>query len=212
MRDWFRCREWTQQNEAEFFRRLKRARHHRPQYLTIQALTLVDSGSPELAAIALNLVELFLQEYNRHLFTSQAFHIRARALLLLERGADAFQAFEDALAARRLMPNVIDDAWLDYPLAIARRRIRERYPRALDVLNEFLSPHALMLPVQQFRYFATLALISADEGDRDGALRWARNALEACSRNAPFSRHPDLGLVGMSDADLQIQLEEMVGD
>jgi hypothetical protein len=31
-----------------------------------------------------------------------------------EQSEAAFQAFEDALAARRAMPNVIDDTWLEY--------------------------------------------------------------------------------------------------
>jgi hypothetical protein len=110
------------------------------------------------------------------------------------------------------MPNVIDNAWLEYPLTIARRRARDRYQRALDVLNEFVSPTALVFPIQEFQYFATLALISAEEGDRKGASRWARNALTAATKQAPFSRHPDVGLVGMTDADLQIEVEQLVVD
>jgi tetratricopeptide (TPR) repeat protein len=212
MRDWYRCTDWNDQIEAEFFRRLKRARHHKPQYLVIQAGTLVGSGRPELAATALNLIDLFLQEYHDSFFANSACLTRARGLLMLDRWEDAFQAFEDSLAARRARLGVIDDAWLEYPLAIARRRARDRYPRALDVLNEFLSPTALVFPIQQFRYFATLALICADEGDPEGASRWAKNALEATAKQAPFSRHPTVGLVGMTDADLQVELEQLVFD
>lgn len=212
MPDWYRCTDWNEQSEAEFFRRLKRARHQKPQYLLIQAGTLVGTGRPEVAAAALNLIELFVHEHYEGFFASGAFHTKAQALLILERWEEAFQAFEDALAARRAMPNVIDNAWLEYPLAIARRRARDRYQRALDVLNEFVSPSALVFPIQEFQYFATLALISADGGDREGASRWARNALTATAKQAPFSRHPDVGLVGMTDADLQIELEQLVVD
>lgn len=196
MPDWYRCTDWNEQSEAEFFRRLKRARHQKPQYLVIQAGTLVGTGRPEVAAAALNLIELFVQEHYERIFASGAFHTKAQALLILERCEEAFQAFEDALAARRAMPNVIDNTWLEYPLTIARRRARDRYQRALEVLNEFVSPTALVLPIQEFQYFATLALISADEGDREAAARWARNALAATTKQAPFSRHPDVGLVG----------------
>jgi hypothetical protein len=212
MPDWYRCTDWNESAETEFFRRLKRARHQKPQYLVIQAATLVGTGRREFAATALNLIELFVQEHYKPLFASGAFHTKAQALLILERWEEAFQAFEDALAARRAMPNVIDDTWLEYPLTIVRRRARDRYHRALDVLNEFVSPSGLVFPIQEFQYFATLALISADEGDREGASRWAKNALAATTKQAPFSRHPDVGLVGMSDADLQIELEQLVVD
>jgi tetratricopeptide (TPR) repeat protein len=212
MPDWYRCTDWNEAAETEFFRRLKRARHQKPQYLVIQAGTLVGTGGRELAATALNLIELFVRDHYEPFFASGAFHTKAQALLILERWEEAYQAFEDALAARRAMPNVIHNTWLEYPLTIARRRARDRYHRALEVLDEFVSPSALVFPFQQFQYFATLALISADEGDREGASRWAKNALAATTNQAPFSRHPDVGLVGMTDADLQIELEQLAVD
>jgi tetratricopeptide (TPR) repeat protein len=210
--DWYRCTDWNEQTETEFFRRLKRARHQKPQYLVIQAGTLVSTGRRELAATALNLIELFVRDHYEPFFASGALHTKAQALLILERWEEAYQAFEDALEARRAMPNVIHNTWLEYPLTIARRRARDRYHRALEVLDEFVSPSALVFPLQQFHYFATLALISADEGDREGASRWAKNALAATTKQSPFSRHSDVGLVGMTDADLQIELEQLVVD
>lgn len=212
MRDWFRCTDWNELCEAEFFRRLKRARHQRPQYLVIQAGTLIGTARIELATPALSLLELFLHDHYDPFFASGAQYTKARALLMLGRWDEAFQAFEESLAARRASPGVIDDAWLEYPLTIALRRARDRYQRALDVLNEFLSPTALVFPIQEFQYFATLALISADEGDREGASRWARNALAATTKQGSFSRHPAVGLVGMAHADLQVELEQLVID
>jgi tetratricopeptide (TPR) repeat protein len=210
MADWFRCTDWNERTEAEFFRRLKRARTQKPQYLLIQALTLVQTGRPEFAETALNLIHLFEDEYSEDFFVTNAFDVKAHALTLLERWEDAFQAFEDALSARRARPNVTNDVWLEYPLCIARRRERDRYQRALEILKEFASPQDLLFPVSQFKYFATVALISADQGDREGAVRWARNALAAVSKPAPFTRHPGVGLVGPRYADLQIELEHLV--
>ncbi len=212
MADWFRCTDWNEQSEAEFFRRLKRARHQKPQYLVIQAMTLVGTGRPELAATALNLIELFVQEHHDTFHASGAFHTKGKALVILTRWEEAFQAFEEALTARRARPGVIDNAWLEYPLTIARQRARDRYQRALEILNEFGGPTELVFPIQQFQYFATLALIAADEGDRKEASRWAKSALAANTKRAPFSRHPDVGLVGMTDAELQVELEKLVVD
>jgi tetratricopeptide (TPR) repeat protein len=164
---------------------LKRARHQKPQYLVIRATTLVDTGRPELAVTALNLIELFVQEHYEPFFGSGAFHTKARAFVMLTRWEEAFQAFEEALTARRAAPGVIDNARLEYPLTIARRRARDRYQRALEILNEFVGPTELVFPIQQFQYFATLALIAADEGDPEGASRWAKNALAGDGKTSP---------------------------
>ena len=212
MAEWFRCTNWNEQNEAQFFRRLKCARHQRPQYVVIQALTLVHTGRRDLAEPALSLIELFFQDHYEQFVAGRAFSVKARALVMLERWEDAFQAFEEALQTRRVMPYIVDDSWLEYPLTIARRRARERYRRALTVLKEFLTPGALIFPLQQMQYFATLALICADEGDREGAKRWAQNALAAAAKPGPFSRHPDVGIVGFNYADLQMDLEQLAGD
>ena len=133
MHDWFRCTDWNELSEAEFFRRLKRARHQKPQYLVIQARTLVDSRRSELAAPALSLIELFLHDHYDPFFASGAFRTKAEALMMLERWEEVFQAFEDSLAARRAGPGVIDDTWLKYPLTIAQRRARDRYQRLVGM-------------------------------------------------------------------------------
>lgn len=70
MPDWYRCTDWNAQSEAEFFRRLKRARRQKPQYLVIQAGTLVGTGRPEVGAAALNLIERFVQEHYEEFFAS----------------------------------------------------------------------------------------------------------------------------------------------
>jgi hypothetical protein len=210
--DWYRCTDWNEQAETEFFRRLKRARKQQSQYLVIQAATLAGTNRRELAPVAVNLIDRFVQEHYDPLFASAAFHTKGRALLILDRSEEGFQAFEDALAARRAMPNVIDNTWLEYPLTIARRRARDRYRRALDVLEEFVSPDVLMFPLQEFQYFATLALISADDGNPEGASRWARNALAATAKRSPFPGSPKVGLVGATDADLRIELERLALD
>ena len=39
-----------------------------------------------------------------------------------------------------------------------------------------------------------------------------KHALAATAKFGPFSRHPDVGLVGTAYADLQIELEQLVVD
>lgn len=203
---WYRNIVWDKPIETEFFARLRRARSGKSQYVVIQAIILADAEQPELARVALNLIELFVQQYHERGSASNAFNAKARALLVLDRFEHACQAFEDALEARRAMPSVVNHAWLEYPLAIAQRRARERYPRATEVLQEFIAG-ALLFPIEKFLYFAALALIVADSGD--DASRWAVNALEAAAAPAPLSRHPTAGLVGARYAALQIELKQL---
>ena len=212
MSDWYRLEDWDDAREAEFFRRLKRARHQKPQYLVIQAHTLVRTGRSDLAGVALHLVELFCQSHYDPFFASNAYYTKAQALVRLDRWDDAFEAFEQALAARRESPTIINNAWLEYVLTVATRRARHRYQRALDVMQEFVEPSGLMLPLSQFQYFAALALISADEGDRSGAARWATNALAATSRSSPLSGHAGLGEVGNAYAALRDELREIAAN
>ena len=206
---WYQSTDWNEQIEADFFRRLRRARSHRPHYLVIQAQTLVNTGRPELAPTALSLIEIFFHEHSESYRAVDAVRTKARALMVLERWEEAFQVFEETLAARRAKGPVTDYCWLEYPLAIARRRARDRYQQALRILDEFASHARLVLPIYEFQYFATLALMSADGGDAEGASRWAKHAIAATTKAGPFAHHPDVGLVGMTDADLQIELEQL---
>ena len=135
MPDWYRCIHWNEQSEAEFFRRLKRARHQKPQYLVIQAGTLVGTGRSELAPTALNLIEVFVQEHYEPFFASGAFHTKAQALLILERPYREASAWDQEipwiLASAHAAVGAKDEAlfWLD--AAISRGMIN--YP--------FLSEH-----------------------------------------------------------------------
>jgi hypothetical protein len=54
----------------------------------------------------------------------------------------------------------------------------------LQVLDEFSSHAALVLPIQAFQVFATLALISADGDDPESASRWAKHAIAATTNRA----------------------------
>jgi hypothetical protein len=173
----------------------------------IQAATLAHAGPAELAPVAIRLVDLFCDDYFQKIFASRAHSTKAHALLRLDRYDEACEAFEAALGARRVQPNVIDDTWLMYALTVALRGDRSRYERVTAVLAEFNGPGSLTFPSQVFDFFTSLALISADLGDRSTAARWAANALAAVEQPAPFARHPGVGVVRGVDASLRRKLE-----
>src|ERR1041385_2504643 len=95
MADWYRCTGWNEQTEVEFFRRLKRARDQKPQYLVIQAGTLVGTGRPEVAAAALNLNELFVQGPVAPLIATSALVWPHRYRVRMGKGACRMDGDED---------------------------------------------------------------------------------------------------------------------
>ena len=175
--------------------------------MVIQAGTLAHAGPAELAPVAIRLVDLFCDDYFEKIFASHAHSTKAHALLRLDRYDEACDAFEAALQARRVQPNVIDDTWLMFALTVALRGDRSRYDRVTAVLAEFNGPGSLTFPSQVFDFFTSLALISSDLGDGSTAARWAANALAAVDQAGPFPRHPDVGLVRGVDASLREKLE-----
>ena len=69
--DWFRRTSWTDSDQQDFEQRLARARlHKRPQYLRIQAVSLVQTGEPDLIQAAQSLIDRFLREYADDLETA----------------------------------------------------------------------------------------------------------------------------------------------
>ena len=63
MADWFRRETWTQEDEAEFFKKLNRAKKsNRAQYLRIQANHLYETRNRKLLHIAELLAEKVLTD------------------------------------------------------------------------------------------------------------------------------------------------------
>jgi len=179
---------WNESTERTFNEKLGRARR-KEQYLRIQACALTRSH-PE---VALRLLDRYFEL--PHDFDQAQAHVdRATALLTLGRVADAITAYEAALAREEVFPNLLTEACLDLPYVIATHRIREHYPRALEVLR--LHERRLVFPVDHFRWHSARALIAADIKEAAAAKTHAEKALEAASRDSSgFRYHASVGLV-----------------
>lgn len=201
MTDWFRRTTWTTADEADFFARFRRSRS-RAQHLAIQAATLKETGDPSLAGPALRLADQLVAEYPEPFFLAGAHLTRAGVLLRLGRIGEAVEAFRASLAARRALPNVIDQAFLEYAWTVGRLGLREHFDEVLAVLEEFTRPTDLAFPANAYKYFGALAFISHHLGSPGDAKRWATNALRAASEGeGPFPRHRDVGIVKYPDPE-----------
>ena len=199
--DWYRNTTWNAEIERAFNEKLTRARD-KAQYLRIQATTLVETH-PE---VSLKLLDRYF-EYD-DLFHGWAHSTRAEALLSLDRIEEALASYEDALAREAEFPNVQSRARHNLPYLIATGGIQDCYNRASELLQ--LAASDLELPLDEFLWHTTHALIAADTDDVESARSHAEQALKAAGReHSGFRYHPKAGLVSAKYNDVIKKLESL---
>src|SRR6476661_5035779 len=99
---WFRCTTWNEADRAEFERRLSRARPSgRPQYLRIQALTLIRTRIADLVRVGLSLTDRFLRDYPDDWQAALVYEMRGDAYEMLGEIPAALQSYRDAASVER---------------------------------------------------------------------------------------------------------------
>jgi hypothetical protein len=194
--DWYRQESWNQEAASNFEMRLSRARGQRGEYLRIQALTLVDTSRAENASPAIELAKRHLEHAPEGISAAQMHAVIARAYVTLNDVDAAIVAYRDAVRLEHSRPNVRGYYYLEFSWFIATNSISSLYDEALDAIENNKAEQDLIFPANQYRYFASLALIAAESDDMSTARRMATNALKATSVEAgPFWRLPALGIV-----------------
>jgi hypothetical protein len=207
--DWFRKASWGAAEAADFEKRLARARpNSRPQYLYIQACSLLESGKGELARQAVILADRSIAASEPHIHLSACHQLKGQCFELLGDLDSALASFLEAVDSERLHPGALTDAYLDFCWAVALHRIPARYERALSLLDQFADRRDL--PVTRFREHAVRALIANDVASHDLARAEARLALKfAAVTHSGFRYHPSVGLVTDRYQAVLQQLEEI---
>jgi tetratricopeptide (TPR) repeat protein len=199
--DWFRNTTWNEAVERTFNDNLRRTKR-KQQYLRIQASTLAQSH-PE---VTLRLLDQYF-ELNDDFERAQAYVDRARALLELGRLNEAIDSYNAALAREAEFPQLQTQAYVDLPYLIATNGIREKYDRAVQLLEKYEA--RLAFPVERFRWHAAYALIAAETNDAASAKVHAQSALEAAALDhSGFRYHPKTGLVSEAYDDIVRKLKE----
>ena len=209
--DWFRKTSWDEADRADFRARLARAQKYgRPQYLRIQAGTLMECGDQFLPA-ALELLDELLRDFPDSLELAGALEQKGELLYALGNVEAAAEAYAASVARMRSVPKMqTQDGWLNYGLLVAIEKLVLRYDDALQVLEEFSGTSPLMLSADWFKVRGSRALIFSERGlVREAAVN-ARLALEAAvqaSSGIPY--RPSLGLVGDRFSELREELREI---
>jgi len=151
-REWYQRQTWTKADQADFRTRLSRARsENRPQYLRLQAATLLASGDQYLSP-AIALLDEVIEGHPQSLEVATAFGEKGAGLRRLGNIVGAANAYAASVARMRAVPKMqYQDGWLDYGLLVATERLSQRYTDALEVLAEFSALSPLMLRVDWFR-------------------------------------------------------------
>jgi tetratricopeptide (TPR) repeat protein len=201
--DWFRNTDWNPEIKATFYKKLGRARK-KDQYLKIQAYYL----SCTFPEVALDLLEEYFARGDKF-FLADAFVTQASAYLSLGNIENAFTSYERALNREREFPHAGTEAFVDYPFLVAKRRCRERYDSALEVLR---GKKTGIFRVHAFKREAALALILADLKECSSAREHAVAALGfAETPGSGLRYHPHLGTGTSAYEPIYATLRELAG-
>jgi hypothetical protein len=204
MADWFRNTTWSDAIEAEFFRRLSRARSQRDQYIVIQAVTL----RHERPEITLRLVDLYFDTRSDTFDDVRALWAKAQALAAMGHFLSAAEMYRSTLAREKMKPGHKTPAYLDYPFMVATEQVESEYECALSFLEDRRSDVAF--PIGRFLWNAAYALIVNALGRSDEARPYAAAAVRAAQeQSSEFCKHRKLGLVGRKYAPLIQRLVEL---
>lgn len=189
--DWFRSPDWDADAQAEFERRLGRARPwSRPQYLRIKGLSLVGAG--ELAgarALWLRVLEDPDADLDR-------WHS-------LEHLGDLDAASDPEAAEGWYRQLLAEDPTLNATSCMAEVRLAALLTRkgtapalaeAWGLLEAWPS-RRMPFPANHFEWELARARWGEAAGRADVVRGAARHAIELVDARSPFSRHPTIGLV-----------------
>ncbi len=187
--DWYRNKTWNDELVSHFVTKLKRSRR-KEQYLRIQASTLAEI-EPE---IALGLLDQYF-ELNDDFDHAQAYCDRASAFIALGKLEEAIEAYKLALKRESQFPRVLTDAYIEFPMLVAKHKMFHYIAEANEVLDDNKS--RLIFPIDHFRWHATKAIFESESGNKKEASIQAGLALDAAKiKKSGFRFHQKLGLVG----------------
>ena len=199
--EWFRSTDWSEQAQAEFDLRIKRARaHSRAQYLRIKGLAL--NGAGEIAG-ARKLWCRVLEDDGEY--------AKLHGFAALEHLGDSYCQEDPSLAEqyyRRLIEEnpSLNGTTATQHIKLAELLIQRGSERDLEEAGELLSTWAEVarspFPNAHFRWNIALMRLAEASGDRDEMRKAALRALELAARDPVFSRHKTVGVVHADELTL----------
>jgi tetratricopeptide (TPR) repeat protein len=194
MADWYANADWSVDDRAEFFRRVKRARAKKAFIIRAKANYLFFADEPEKTAAAIELYAFGIRECPDTDLMTSLYLMTARCEERLGRTEEAIRSYRKVLQLESDPSRFvrITKAWSYFSLLIVREQLVGLYDEILSVL----ASAKVFLVEEKFVLRACRAIIFASRGDATGA---ARNASEALSlvdvQDSGLANCQSLGLV-----------------
>lgn len=200
MSDWYRNMTWAKENEEYFFQKLRRAKeYNRPQYLRIQAITLLRTQESNLLEVAEILLNKILTDYpeNKNERSSTYYSLgeiyKSRQDYII-----AIDYYKKALDFEEIFPNIRTMAYLDYSELIIKINKTELYHTVEDILKSKLSD--LVFPIEKYKVYSILSIINKYDENVTQAKEYAALAEQyANEQTSGFRYHKYLGVVKERD-------------
>ena len=161
--DWFQNELWNSEIELAFEAKLRRSRN-KTHYLRLQAGHLAKTHP----VVALAMVDRYLNQ-GGDISLASAHAIRADAHLSLGNVTEAVDAYETALKREQEFPNLRTRAFIDLPKLIVDLELTDRYPRALELLEE--AKPQIVFAVDRYVWAGATALILHELGRQKRLMR-----------------------------------------
>jgi tetratricopeptide (TPR) repeat protein len=202
MTEWFRNADWSPEIEAEFEARIARSRAQKAQHLRIQGSLLKDSHPEVAIRLLARCVEL-----DDPFQVAPAWLDMAHAHWRLGDLDRALASLEAAMEQQQREPMVRTSAAFDYAMLVALHMRRERFDRAVAVLQS----SAALFPAMEFQREAALAIIHRAQGRMDDARAAAERALQAeAAQEGWIPGFPDVGIVPNTTNPLSAGIREVL--
>ena len=211
--DWCKKKTWSEADKAGFFSRLSR-RGDKGEYLSIQANTLEEVGSPELLKASIALLDQLIVEFvndvtfTHHRQLAAAYNRKAGCYLKLGDVENAVADYRRVFAIERELGSPATLAFFDFGKLVAEKHLRDHFDEALAALDigaKYLGKH---LPADTFNLYGIRSLIAAQKGGIEKAKELAQIALEAAAKeNSGIRYHSKFGLVKDRDSKFYEAIE-----
>lgn len=199
MSDWYRRKNWTENDEIEFYAKLNRAKKDgRAQYLKIQAIELIETKEENLINVAESLLNKYLYEFPEDNFNRSSCLGKLGEIYLLRNSPlKALENFKKAIEFEKIYPNVITQATIKFSEIVIENNIEAEYKYVEEILmNKINSENGLTFNNEKYIVYSILSIINKENGNNKIAKEYAEIAEQSANlESSGFTYHKKLGIV-----------------
>jgi tetratricopeptide (TPR) repeat protein len=195
--EWYTKETWTKDDENEFYCRIKRARKsHRPQYLWVQAKTLIQTKKIKLLNVAEKLLNMYFSEYSDDYRWKSLAYISLGDIYIIRKNE------EKAIEYYRLsvdvdgMSNIYTFSYIDYSEFVIKNKREEHYNFIEKLLESKLKEGSIIFPIHFYKIYIILAILNRINGNNNKSIEYLNLSKEYSNMETSGLRyHKYLGLV-----------------